>query len=100
MAKLKHIALSTQDVEKTAGFYMEVFGMKEIAKIDATGHAGRLPDRRRHQPRELNFKKDTAAGGGARQKGTGDSITSASKWTSTSLGRGPRSSARERRGDV
>jgi catechol 2,3-dioxygenase-like lactoylglutathione lyase family enzyme len=80
MAKLRHIALSTQDVEKTAGFYMEVFGMKEIAKIDATGHAGRLPDRRRHQPRELNFKKDTAAGGGARQRVQGHPSHRLPKW--------------------
>ena len=31
MAKIKHIALSTQDVDKTAKFYIDVFGMKEIA---------------------------------------------------------------------
>ncbi len=35
MPKIKHYALSTQDVGKTAKFYVEVFGMKEIGKIDA-----------------------------------------------------------------
>ena len=40
MPKIKHIALSTQDVDKTAKFYIEVFGMKEIAKIDSPGARG------------------------------------------------------------
>src|SRR5215472_9843473 len=35
MPKIKHIALSTQDVEGTARFYIEVFGMKKIGKNDA-----------------------------------------------------------------
>src|SRR2546430_4120605 len=35
MPKIKHIAISTQDVEKTAKFYIEVFGMKEIARVDS-----------------------------------------------------------------
>ena len=33
MAKIKHIALSTQDPDKTARFYIDVFGMKEMGKI-------------------------------------------------------------------
>jgi catechol 2,3-dioxygenase-like lactoylglutathione lyase family enzyme len=37
MPKLKHIALSTQDVDGTAKFYIDVFGMKEIGKIDSPG---------------------------------------------------------------
>ncbi len=40
MPKLKHIALSTQDVEKTARFYIDVFGMKEVGKIDDPGTRG------------------------------------------------------------
>lgn len=31
MAKLRHIAVSTQDPERIATFYKEVFGMKEIS---------------------------------------------------------------------
>ena len=34
MAKIKHIALSTQDPEKTARFYCDVFGMKQIGRVD------------------------------------------------------------------
>ena len=40
MAKIKHIALSTQDVDKTAKFYIDVFGMKEIGKIDSPNARG------------------------------------------------------------
>ena len=32
MAKIKHIALSTQDPEQTARFYIDVFGMKQIGR--------------------------------------------------------------------
>ena len=31
MAKIKRIAIATQDSEKTAQFYKEVFGLREIA---------------------------------------------------------------------
>ena len=34
MAQIKHIALATQDAEATARFYIEVFGLKEVAKLD------------------------------------------------------------------
>src|SRR5262249_162501 len=40
MPKIKHIALSTQDVDKTAKFYIDVFGMKEIARIDSPNAGG------------------------------------------------------------
>src|SRR5207247_720079 len=32
MAKIKHIALSTQDPEATAKFYVDVFGMKQVGR--------------------------------------------------------------------
>ncbi len=38
MAKLRHIALATDDPEKTAGFYRSVFDFKEVGRV---GH----PDR-------------------------------------------------------
>ena len=34
MPKLKHIALSTQDVEKAARFDIDVFGMKEMPSFN------------------------------------------------------------------
>ena len=41
MARIKHIALSTDDPAKTAAFYMEVFGMKELKRQPAdTGADG------------------------------------------------------------
>lgn len=40
MAKIKHIAIATQDPDKTAKFYIEVFGLREIAKINSPGALG------------------------------------------------------------
>ena len=40
MPKLKHVAITTHDVERTAKFYVEVFGMKEMGKIDDPGTTG------------------------------------------------------------
>ena len=40
MPKIKHIAISTQDVEKTARFYIEVFGLKEIGKVNSPNASG------------------------------------------------------------
>jgi catechol 2,3-dioxygenase-like lactoylglutathione lyase family enzyme len=62
MPKLKHIALSTQDVEATARFYMDVFGMKEIAKIDDPGTRGCFLSDGDINLAILNFKNDQSAG--------------------------------------
>ena len=62
MPKLKHIALSTQDVEKTARFYIDVFGMKEIAKIDSPGASGYYLSDGDLNLAILKFKSDTVAG--------------------------------------
>ena len=41
MARIKHIALATQDPAKTAAFYMENFGLKELHRKPAdTGEEG------------------------------------------------------------
>lgn len=32
--KLRHLALATQDVEKTANFYKEAFGFEEVKRVD------------------------------------------------------------------
>jgi len=40
MAKIKHIAIATQDAEKTARFYKEVFDLKEVGKIDGANASG------------------------------------------------------------
>src|SRR5262247_3130666 len=62
MPKIKHIALSTQDIEKTAKFYVETFGMKEVGKIDDPGTRGVFLTDGDINLAILNFKTDTAAG--------------------------------------
>ena len=62
MPKIKHIALATQDVEKTARFYIEAFGMKEVGKIDDPGTRGCFLTDGEINLAILNFKNDTAAG--------------------------------------
>ena len=62
MPKIKHIALSTQDVEGTARFYIEVFDMKEVGKIDDPGTRGCFLTDGDINLAILNFKNDTAAG--------------------------------------
>ena len=68
MPKIKHIALSTQDVDGTAKFYMDVFGMKEIAKIDSPGARGYYLSDGDLNLAILNFKNDAVAGV---ERGTG-----------------------------
>ena len=68
MPKIKHIALSTQDVDKTAKFYIDVFGMKEIAKIDSPGARGYYLSDGDLNLAILNFKNDAVAGV---ERGTG-----------------------------
>ncbi len=62
MAKIKHIALSTQDVDGTAKFYIDVFGMKEIARIDSPGARGYYLSDGDLNLAILNFKNDAVAG--------------------------------------
>jgi len=62
MPKIKHIALSTQDVDATAKFYVEVFGMKEIGKIDSPSARGYYLSDGDLNLAILNFKNDAAAG--------------------------------------
>lgn len=62
MPKIKHIAISTQDVDKTAKFYIDVFGMKEIAKLDGPGARGYYLSDGDLNLAILNFKNDIVAG--------------------------------------
>src|SRR2546427_3567301 len=62
MPKIKHIAISTQDVDKTAKFYIDVFGMKEIAKLDGPGARGYYLSDGDINLAILNFKSDAVAG--------------------------------------
>jgi glyoxylase I family protein len=62
MPKLRHIALTTHDVEKTAKFYIEVFGMKEMGKINDPGTIGCFLSDGEINLAILSFKNDQAAG--------------------------------------
>jgi glyoxylase I family protein len=62
MAKIKHIALSTQDPEKTARFYIDVFGMKEIAKVNSPNASGFFLSDGDLNLAILKFKNDQVAG--------------------------------------
>ena len=62
MPKIKHIAISTQDVDKTAKFYIDVFGMKEVGKVDSPGARGYYLTDGDLNLAILNFKQDAVAG--------------------------------------
>src|SRR5207302_5550933 len=62
VAKIKHIAISTQDVEKTASFYKDVFGLKEVGKVDSPGASGYYLSDGDINLAILNFKNDAVAG--------------------------------------
>jgi catechol 2,3-dioxygenase-like lactoylglutathione lyase family enzyme len=62
MPKITHIALATRDVDGTARFYIEVFGMKEVGKIDDPGTRGCFLTDGAINLAILNFKNDAAAG--------------------------------------
>jgi glyoxylase I family protein len=62
MAKIKHIAISTQDVEATARFYIEVFGLQEVGKVDSPGARGYYLSDGDINMAILNFKDDAVAG--------------------------------------
>jgi catechol 2,3-dioxygenase-like lactoylglutathione lyase family enzyme len=62
MSKIKHIAISTQDVEATARFYIEVFGLQEVGKIDSPGASGYYLSDGDVNIAILKFKKDEVAG--------------------------------------
>ena len=40
MARIRHIALATQDPEATAKFYMEGLGLKEVGKVNSSTAEG------------------------------------------------------------
>jgi len=62
MAQIRHIAISTQDPDATAKFYVDVLGLKEIAKIDSAGATGYYLSDGNINLAILNFKTDQAAG--------------------------------------
>ena len=62
MPKIKHIAIATQDADKTARFYIDVFGLKEIGKVDSPNASGYYLSDGDINMAILNFKNDAVAG--------------------------------------
>ena len=62
MAQIKHIAIATQDADKTASFYKDVFGLREIAKLDNPGAKGYYLSDGNINVAILDFQKDEVAG--------------------------------------
>ena len=62
MPKIKHIAIATQDPDKTAKFYIDVFGLREIAKLDRPNAKGYYLSDGSINLAILDFQNDQVAG--------------------------------------
>lgn len=62
MNKIKHIATATQDADRTAKFYTEVFGLKQISRIDSSNASGYYLSDGHINIAILDFKNDVVAG--------------------------------------
>ncbi len=62
MPQIKHIAIATQDADKTARFYIDVFGMKEIDRLDSPNASGYYLSDGNINMAILNFKNDQVTG--------------------------------------
>lgn len=62
MAQIKHIAIATQDADATAKFYTEVFGLREIAKLDSPNAYGYYLSDGNVNMAILDFRNDQVSG--------------------------------------
>ena len=62
MAQIKHIAIATNDAEKTAKFYSEVFGLRQVAQLDGENAKGYMLSDGNVNMAILDFKSDAVAG--------------------------------------
>jgi glyoxylase I family protein len=62
MAKIKHIAIATQNEEATAKFYMDAFGLSQVGKIDIPAVSGYFLTDGDINLAILHFKDDKVAG--------------------------------------
>ena len=67
MAKIKHIVIASQDPDRTAQFFVEVFCLTDLTTVDRPDISGRYVTDGNINLAILNFKTDEAAGreGGA-----------------------------------
>ena len=62
MAKIKHIAIATQEPEKTADFYKEIFELEVVGKIDSDNAEGYYLSDGNVNLAILRFKNEIVAG--------------------------------------
>ncbi len=62
MAKIKHIAVATQDPEKTANFYKEVFDLQEVGRVSSDNAEGYYLSDGNINLAILRFKNETIVG--------------------------------------
>ncbi len=63
MAKIKHIAIATQDPNKTASYYKEVFGLEEVGVVSGDNAEGYYLSDGNVNMAILKFKSEVVAGG-------------------------------------
>ncbi len=62
MARIRHIAIQTQDEEATKNFYVESFGLKVVKKLESSRVSGYFLTDDHINIAILNFKNDVIAG--------------------------------------
>ena len=62
MAKIKHIAIASQDPDKTAKFFKDVFDLKEVGKVDGANATGYYLSDGNVNMAILNFHSEVVAG--------------------------------------
>ena len=62
MARIRHIAIQTQDEEATKNFYVENFGLKVVKKLESERISGYYLTDDHINVAILHFKNDTIAG--------------------------------------
>jgi catechol 2,3-dioxygenase-like lactoylglutathione lyase family enzyme len=62
MPQIKHIAIATNDAAKTAKFYSEVFGLRQVAQLDGENAKGFMLSDGNVNMAILDFQNDAVAG--------------------------------------
>lgn len=62
MAKIKHIAIATQEPDKVANFYRDVFGLEMVGKVDGANAEGYYLSDGSVNLAILKFKNEVVAG--------------------------------------
>ena len=62
MPQIKHIAIATNDADKTAKFYSEVFGLRQVAELNGENAKGFMLSDGNVNVAILDFQNDAVAG--------------------------------------